>query len=414
MTSERWQQVREILYSASRLDAGARAEYLQQHCAGDASLREEVERLLSALEQAAGFLEKEPGGAAKSSELRIGPYIVLGQAGRGGMGVVYPAVREGDYRQEVAIKLVRAGAETEFLVTRFRLERQALAMLNHPNIARLLDGGTIPDGRPYLVMEWVEGQPITEYCQARSLGVRERLNLFLSVCEAVEHAHRNLVVHRDLKPSNILITADGTPKLLDFGIAKIFSPDAAEETPTTTLAGLRLLTPEYASPEQVRGEAVTTATDVYSLGAVLYEVLTDRRPLKMESRTPAEIERTVCTEEPAPPSEVTETVCVTARELRGDLDNIAGKALQKEPGRRYGSAGQFAEDIRRYLQGLTVMARKDTFWYRSGKFARRHRAGVAAASRSGVFLMTSSIFGSFELRSPFKMTQRFRTVSSAR
>src|ERR1051326_5178390 len=298
MTSERWHQVRDVLYAASQLEGGALSAYLDDACAGDRGLRDEVERLLSALDQSRGFLEPDPAVVpALSPTLRIGPYLVLGEAGRGGMGVVYHAVRDDDYRQEVAIKLVKAGAETDFLIGRFRLERQALALLNHANIARLLDGGTTPDGRPYLVMEWVEGRPITEYCRTHDLSLRERLQLFLEVGDAVEHAHRNLVVHRDLKPSNIVITAEGRPKLLDFGIAKIFSPEASDEP--LTLAGARMLTPDYASPEQVRGEAVTTATDVYSLGAVLYETLTGARPHALTSRTPADIERAVCLEQTA-------------------------------------------------------------------------------------------------------------------
>jgi tetratricopeptide (TPR) repeat protein len=380
MTPERWHQVRDILYAASSLDGPQRLAYLDQHCAKDEALRDEVERLLSALDQCGGFLEPESRGAQDSRNLRIGPYRILGQAGRGGMGVVYHAVRDDDYRQEVAIKLVRAGADIDFLIPRFRIERQVLALLNHPNIARLVDGGTTSDGWPYLVMEWVNGQPVTEYCQAHGLDLRERLKLFLDVCDAVEHAHRKLVVHRDLKPSNILITSEGTPKLLDFGIAKIFCPDTASDPPTMTLAGARLLTPDYASPEQLRGEVVTTATDVYSLGAVLYEILTLTRALKVDSRTPAEIERAVCTQEPQIPSAATASGGIPARELRGDLDNIVLKAMQKEPARRYGSVGQFSDDIRRYLRGLPVIARKDTVAYRINKFARRHRAGVAAAA----------------------------------
>ncbi|HKW98816.1 MAG TPA: protein kinase [Bryobacteraceae bacterium] len=377
MTAERWHQVRDLLYAASQLDAGARLAYLNANCADDAALREEVERLLAALDRSGGFLE--PDSRDPQNSRRIGHYLILDCAGRGGMGVVYHAVREDDYRQEVAIKLVRAGAETDFLVARFRLERQALALLNHPNIARLLDGGTTPDGRPYLVMEWVEGRPITEHCRTHQLGLGERLQLFLDVGEAVEHAHRNLVVHRDLKPSNILITAEGRPKLLDFGIAKIFTPEVTNEPVTMTLAGARLLTPDYASPEQVRGHAVTTATDVYSLGAVLYELMTGARPLRFETRAPAEIERAVCTQEPLPPSAATGASGIAARELRGDLDNIVLKALQKEPQRRYGSVHQLCEDIRRHLEGRPVVARKDTVAYRAGKFVRRHRAGAVAA-----------------------------------
>ena len=405
MTAERWHQIRDILYAASQMDGVARVSYLDEACAGDSGLRDEVEKLLAALEQSGRFLEPDPGMTpALSRAQRIGPSLGLGEAGRGGMGVVYHALRDDDYRQEVAIKLVKAGTETDFLIGRFRLERQALALLNHPNIARLLDGGTTPDGRPYLVMEWVEGRPITEYCRTNNLSLPERLRLFLDVGDAVEHAHRNLVVHRDLKPSNILITAEGRPKLLDFGIAKIFSPEASDEP--LTLAGARMLTPDYASPEQVRGEAVTTATDVYSLGAVLYEILTGARPLKFETRTPGEIERTVCTQEPLPPSAVAGPSCIFTRDLRGDLDNVVLKALQKEPQRRYGSVNQLCEDIRRYLVSLPVIARKDTFWYRAGKFAQRHRAGVAAAGLVFVAMAVGAATTLWEAR--VAMEQRVR------
>jgi len=379
MTPERWQEIRAVLYAASRLEGGARPRYLDESCAGDLELRDEVERLLVAVDESGAFLEpvsrQSPGGP----QLRIGPYVVLDRAGRGGMGVVYHAVRDNDYRQEVAIKVVRAGAETDFLIARFHLERQALALLNHPNIARLLDGGATPDGWPYLVMEWVEGKPITEYCSQNGLGVRERLRLFLDTADAVEHAHRNLVVHRDLKPSNILITSEGIPKLLDFGIAKIFSHECNDD-PGSLTAGTRLLTPEYASPEQLRGEVVTTATDVYSLGAVLYEILTGIRPLKIENRRPFDMEQQLCAREPLAPSVVSRPGGVAARELRGDLDNILLKAMQEDPERRYGSVSQFAEDLRRYLQGMPVIARKVTFWYRIGKFTRRNRVTVMAGA----------------------------------
>jgi tetratricopeptide (TPR) repeat protein len=356
MTPERWLRVREVLYGASQLEGGARLQYLDEQCAEDIACRGEVDRLLSALDASGDFLQP------LTPSLRIGPYVVLAQAGAGGMGVVYHAVRDNDYRQEVALKVIRPGARADFLIERFHLERQALALLNHPNIARLLDGGTTPDGWPYLVMEWVDGQPVVDYCKARNLKVRDRLRLFLEVAGAVEHAHRHLVVHRDLKPSNILITADGVPKLLDFGIAKIFG---AEVSPDRCTAGTRLLTPEYASPEQLRGEAVTTATDVYSLGAVLYEMLAGVRPS--------------CEQELQPPSTITGACGVAARELRGDLDNIVLKAMQHDPKRRYASAGHFSEDVRRYLQGMPVVARKDTLPYRIGKFVRRNRVSVIAA-----------------------------------
>jgi len=380
MTAERWSQVRDILYKASQIEGEARGYYLDEACGGDRQVRDEVEKLLLALDHSGSFLEPDRDcSLAVSQHLRIGPYLILEQAGHGGMGVVYHAVRDGDYRQEVAIKLVKAGADTDILISRFRLERQALALLNHPNIARLLDGGTTPDGRPYLVMEWVQGRAITDYCQDQKLTLRERLQLFLYVADAVAHAHRNLVIHRDLKPSNILITAEGNPKLLDFGIAKIFTPDSKDEPLTMTVAGAQMLTPDYASPEQVRGEAVNTATDVYSLGIVLYEILAGRRPLQFETRTPVDIERTVTTQEPALPSQAAQASGLNGRELRGDLDNIVLKAIQKEPQRRYATVSQFSDDLRRYLDGQPVVARKDTFVYRAGKFVRRHRTGVAAA-----------------------------------
>jgi len=380
MTPERWQAVRDVLYAASRLEGAARVQYLDETCAQDTVLRAEVERLLLALHESGAFLEPVSPNSPGGRQLRIGPYVVLDRAGCGGMGVVYHAVRDDDYRQEVAIKVVRAGAGTEFLIARFRLERQALALLNHPNISRLLDGGATPDGWPYLVMEWVEGKPVTEYCSLHSLAVRERLKLFLDIADAVEHAHRNLVVHRDLKPSNILITSEGIPKLLDFGIAKIFSPEQDDEPGSLTAAATRLLTPEYASPEQLRGDVVTTATDVFSLGAVLYETLTGIRPLTRNSGPPFSPERTLSTPEPLPPSAVSRPGGVPARELRGDLDNIVLKAMEEDPERRYPSVGQFSEDLRRYLQGMPVIARRDTLLYRIGKFARRNRVSVAAAA----------------------------------
>lgn len=379
MTAERWRQVREVLYAAAEQDAAARAEFLREACDGDAGLREEVERLLAALDESGAFLEPAAPAERDLSGGKIGPYLVLERAGQGGMGTVYRAVREDDYRQEVAIKLVKREVETEALTARFRRERQALARLNHPNIARLLDGGTTADGRPYLVMEWVEGTSITEYANTRKLGVRERLGLFLTVCDAVAHAHRNLVVHRDLKPSNLPITAAGAPKLLDFGIAKILAPEAGEEEAMTVAGGLAL-TPDYASPEQVRGEPLTTATDIYSLGATLYELLTGVRPHRFETRTPPEIERVVCEREAALPSAVARAPGVGASALRGDLDNIVRKAMEKDQGRRYSHVDEFAADVRRYLEGLPVLARPWAVGYRARKFVARNKALAGAAA----------------------------------
>jgi tetratricopeptide (TPR) repeat protein len=391
MTVERWRQVREVLYAASAQDTDARARFLDENCVGDAELRSEVERLLGALNDSGGFLEPGEPAVRESPDResadrapldkKIGPYLILDPAGEGGMGTVYRAIRDDDYRQQVAVKLVRREAETSALLQRFRQERQALALLNHPNIARLFDGGTTQAGRPYLVMEWVDGATITAYCAKERLPARRRLELFLSICEAVAHAHGNLVVHRDLKPSNILITPEGIPKLLDFGIAKMLSPEHDGDAATLMLSGTRALTPDYASPEQVRGEPITTATDIYSLGAVLYELLTGKRPHHFETRTVPEIERVVCTQEIPRPSSVAAITEIPANELRGDLDNIILKALEAEPARRYSHVEALAADIRAYLEGRPIAARGGAFWYRTGKFIRRNRllAGAAAA-----------------------------------
>ena len=405
MTPESWRRVRKILEQALEVAPERRSVYLEEVCAGDKVLRGEVEALIAADQQAGtGFLA---GSAVEASTIlaaaeelvslagtRIGPYQIVEEIGHGGMGTVYRAVRADDqYRKEVAIKVVRGGLGDEFRLHRFLAERQILANLDHANIARLLDGGATEDGRPYVVMEYVEGRPIDDYCDQGKLPVPERLKLFRTVCSAVAYAHQRLVIHRDLKPANILVTKDGEPKLLDFGIAKILDPEDTGVDQTVTV--MRLMTPEYASPEQVRGEPITTASDVYSLGVVLYGLLTGRRPYGPASRVPRDIVQAVIETEPEKPSaSVTRAETVTARavsetrdevpeklqrRLRGDLDNIVLKALRKEPERRYASVEQFSEDIRRHLEGLPVIARPDTFFYRSGKFVKRHKASVAAA-----------------------------------
>ena len=391
--------------SALELPPERRSAYLDKECGGDALARAEVDALIAADVQAgATFLA---GSAVENSSIsavaetndslagqRIGPYQIVAEIGHGGMGTVYRAIRADDqYRKQVAIKVVRGGLGDELRIQRFKAERQILANLDHANIARLLDGGATEDGRPYVVMECIEGLPIDEYCDQHKLPVTERLKLFRTVCSAVAYAHQRLVIHRDIKPANILVTKEGEPKLLDFGIAKILDPD--EQGAEQTVTVMRLMTPEYASPEQVRGESITTASDVYSLGVVLYCLLTGRRPYGRASRLPHEIVQAVIDTEPEKPSvSVTREETATARavsetrdeiperlqrKLRGDLDNIVLKALRKEPERRYVSVEQFSEDIRRHLEGLPVIARPDTLAYRSGKFVKRHKAGVAAA-----------------------------------
>jgi len=385
MTPERWKEVQRVFHDALERPAEVRPAYVAEACGADAELRAEVASLLRSAEEGTAFLETPPEGAALPDPppARIGPYRVLDELGRGGMGYVFLATRADEqFKKKVAIKVVRQGMDPD-AVRRFRQERQILAGLEHPNIARLLDGGSTGDGRPYVVLEYVEGQNLLAWCDAHGLGVAERITLFRTVCRAVQYAHQNLVVHRDLKPANILVTADGTPKLLDFGIAKLLNAGVSDGPSDVTLAAQRLLTPEYASPEQVRGERITTASDVYSLGVVLFELLTAKRPYRFETGSPDEVARAVCEQEPERPS------AVCRREWRkaiaGDLDTIVLKALRKEPGRRYVSAEQLAEDLRRHAAGLPVTAQRDTLGYRAGKFFRRHRLAAAAA---GVVLVT--------------------------
>jgi serine/threonine protein kinase/tetratricopeptide (TPR) repeat protein len=318
---------------------------------------------------------------------RLASYEITGILGQGGMGTVYRARRaDGEFDHEVAIKVVRHDLQSSAALERLRLERQILARLTHPAIARLIDGGTVSDGVggeiPYFVMELVKGEPITTYCEERDLPLRDRLLLFRAACEAVVHAHQQLVVHRDLKPSNILITADGQPRLLDFGIAKLLA-DHPTASPVQTATGTHLLTPEYASPEQVRGDPVTSLADVYSLGAILYELLTGLKAHRFNTRSPAEISRVICNIEATRPSTAVgqgEPRAVRiSRQLKGDLDTIVLMALRKDPARRYRSVEQLSEDVSRYLEGLPVRARPDTLGYRTGKFIQRHRVGVAAA-----------------------------------
>ena len=410
MTPERWQRIREVYERTASLAVAERSPYLDKICDGDLELRSEVESLLTCESRAGSGFLNTPAVALLSPEFqggvevsrigrRVGVYQIIEEIGHGGMGEVFRARRaDGQYEKEVAIKLVRTGYGSAFILERFRNERQILASLDHPNIARLLDGGTTDDGVPYLVMELIDGTPIDEYCEQRALSIPARLELFRQACAAVQYAHQRLVIHRDLKPSNILVLADGMPKLLDFGIAKLLDPSAPGEV---TLA--QAMTPDYASPEQIRGDPITTATDVYSLGVVLYKLLTGRSPYPRETRVPHELAQAICEIEPEKPSTVilknkgvsqpatnsslTQEPAPGARaqarlhrRLRGDLDNIALKALRKETQRRYPSVEQFSEDIWRHLNGLPVTAAPDSLAYRASKFAKRHRAGVAAAA----------------------------------
>jgi len=372
----------DILCRALERPPEIRAGFLDRECGKDEELRREVESLLEASETVAdGFLDRPllPVGDEPEPEVRagrrLGAYRILDQIARGGMGTVYRAVRADDtYRQQVAIKVLKRGLDTDEIVRRFHHERQILARLVHPHISRLLDAGTTDDGLPYFVMEHVEGEPIDRWCDRRRLPLRARLELFRKVCAAVHFAHQHLVVHRDLKPANILITEDGEPRLLDFGIAKLLGPGQEG----LTMPELRPMTPEHASPEQIRGEPITTATDVYALGVLLYQLLTGRRPHGDLRDAPLRAFHRICHEEPEAPSRALPRAARRrARRLAGDLDSIVLKALERDPRRRYGSVEQLSEDLQRHLRGRTVLARPPSLPYRVGKFVRRHRVGVA-------------------------------------
>ena len=420
-------RVDELFDAALELPEDERHSFLDAACAGNEALGREVRALLAASEEAervlgesltdfAGPLLDELARSLRAEEsvlppgIRIGPWRVVRELGRGGMGLVYLAERDdGAFSRQVALKVVKRGMDTDEILLRFRYERQILAGLDHPNIAGLLDAGATDDGRPYLVMEYVEGRPIDRYGDEERLDVSERVSLFRAVCDAVEHAHRRLIVHRDLKPSNILVGADGTVKLLDFGIAKLLGPEPDAGAPLTR-AEVRIVTPEYGAPEQLLGGAITTATDVYALGVVLYKLLTGRLPHGAHATAPAEwhttAERDVqrpssavqpssrrgaggASDEPTPEALAAARRTTTdglRRRLTGDLDGVLLRALEADPARRYGSATELGEELRRHLAGEPVRARDGDTLYRAGRFVRRHRKGVVAAALAAVTL----------------------------
>jgi len=390
MTPERWSRVKEIFGAALEQEAAQRSSYIERACAGDEQLRVEVISLLEAHDTAGAFIEEEAAqriGLASAAPKqdwigrRLGPYRIVDEAGRGGMSQVFKAVRDDQqYEKQVAIKLLKPGLDTDSLLRRFKAERQILAQLSHPHIAHLLDGGATEEGAPYLVMEYIEGNPIDVYCDVRQLGVNERIDLFRDLCSAVHYVHQHLMVHGDLKGGNVLVTDQGVVKLLDFGIAKLLGPTSPARRENTSFLAL---TPEYASPEQVRGEPITTASDIYSLGVLLYRLLSGALPYEATGSTTWALAKQICEHEPKPPS-VTADEATTgygrfAKTLRGDIDNIVLKALKKAPEERYPSAEQLAEDLRRYLRGFPVTARPDTTGYRMRKFAQRHRSAAVAA-----------------------------------
>jgi len=386
--------VKSVLSEALDLETGRRRQFLDSACAHDADLRAEVDLLLAhQVDSDNDAIEECAADAARFRfaqdvtriGTRVGAYKIVREIGHGGMGIVYLGERDDEhYRQQVAIKLINPVLGGETIRRRFRNEMQILADLNHPNIARLFDGGETADGVPYLVMEYVEGSPINRYCNDRNLSTEQRLKLFCTVCDAVQYAHQHLVIHRDIKPGNILVTSEGLPKLVDFGIAKLL--DNGTSIPDATATAMPFMTPEYASPEQVYGMSATTATDIYSLGVVLYELLTGRSPYRLKSRVPHELADAICNQEPE------------RQRLKGDLDNIVLMAMRKEPQRRYATAEQFAEDIHRHLDGLPVRARQDTFTYRAGKFIRRRKLAVATAALILVTLVVGIIATAWQAR----------------
>lgn len=405
-------RIEAIFHDALQREAHEREAFVDLSCADAPGLRDRVMALLRADAAEADALEspqitpiarqilEDTRFADDLSGQRVGAYRLLRRLGEGGMGSVWLGERDDEeFERRVAVKVIKRGMDSDLVLRRFRVERRALGMLEHPSIARLLDAAMTPDGRPALIMEHVEGAPLDQYCADRSLNVRERLRLFVEICDAVAHAHRQLVIHRDLKPSNMFVTSDGRPKLIDFGIAKLLSD---EETATSVTAPeQRMMTPRYASPEQIRGEAVTTATDIYSLGVVLYELLVGRAPFEPTSGSRAELGRLVCEQDPvAPSTAVSRETPIDARGpeqagdttrlrrmLEGDLDTIVLRALRKEPERRYESVAALGEDVRRYLEDRPVLARPDTLAYRARKFVRRNRGAVVAASAAATMLV---------------------------
>jgi len=385
-----WLKIREILEEALELAPDQRLAFVARACAGDAALQSEVEQFLRYQDEAEPELSlrecmegaSHPAEEAPDPE-RIGVYRIVRRIGEGGMGVVYLAEREdGEYRQQVALKALKSGPRQTQLLQLFRRERQILAQLEHPNIARLMDGGTA-GGQIYYVMEYVPGSPVTAYCQENQLSIRQRLGIFCRICDAVSYAHRKLIIHRDIKPENILVTSEGAPKLLDFGLAKVFQEGTQRDLDASVTIG-PMLTPAYASPEQVRSEHLSTATDVYSLGVVLYELLAGRNPQAQKSQSPMEVCRTILEVQPPPPSRA--TAHNRNRLLTGDLDDIVLMALRKEPDRRYTSVDELRADIERYLAGFPVRASRGRFAYRARKYILRHRWGLAV---SAVALLTA-------------------------
>ncbi len=429
MKAARWGEIKSVLATVLDTDPGERVETLDRLCRDDDELRREVESLLALERRADTELNTAiaPGALLRADPEKppdvIGPYKILREIGRGGMGVVYLGERaDGEYRKKVAIKLITSGRRTATsdplgMERRFRRERQILSQFEHPGIARMLDGGATSEHQPYFVMEFVEGLPLLEYCDSRHLPIASRLTLFVAICDAVAHAHRRLIVHRDLKPGNILVTSDGTPKLLDFGLARVLDPEQQDED--ITQAALPMMTPAYASPEQIRGELFSVAGDVYSLGVILYELLSSQRPYQLPSDSLAEMVRVVCEQPPVPLSQASIPESAAAnrsisadrlrRRLSGDLEKIAAKALAKDPGQRYSNVDDLASDIRHHQTGLPVRARPATFAYRASKLFQRHRVAIPAGILAVILILAFAGTTWWESR---RAQRRFEQVRS--
>lgn len=449
MKTENWEKLNEIFHSALELKAEQRDEFITNECGDDTELLKEVNNLIASAESDTVFLNDNAIGNLDNNfpvledfnGKSIGHYRIIKEVGRGGMGAVFLAERaDKEFDQKVALKIVHNQFANKSLIERFRNERQILASLKHPNIAHLIDGGTTENGLPYFVMEYVEGETLLDYCDKNKLNTDERLKLFQNICSAVSHAHKNLIIHRDIKPTNILLTKDGVPKLLDFGIAKPYTLIELKESVTLTQTGGRMLTPDYASPEQVSGEMVTTSTDVYSLGVVLYELLTGHRPYQLANQNPLESFKIICEREPTRPSSIVgtteekssdkartnkitpQTVSENrntqpdslSRQLVGDIDNILLKSIRKEPARRYDSVNEFVDDIKRYQNGLPVNATADSKMYRVKKFVSRHKAGTMMAAFATLLLISATAITSWQYvkaqKAQAEAEQRFNDV----
>jgi eukaryotic-like serine/threonine-protein kinase len=398
MNIERWQLIEEIFHGALERRSDERKQYLKQACGNDTQLFTEIESLLASDDDAENMLRSviaedlKQMTTANPSEigLRLGPYLLVRELDGGGMGVVYLAVRSDDqYFQIVAIKMLRKGSDSPALIQQFRNERQILANLNHPNIGAILDGGETEDGRPFIVMEYVEGQPIT--LASRNLPIPQRLDLFRSVCSAVQYAHQKLIVHRDIKPSNVMVTPEGIVKLIDFGISKPLDPQSILSDRSPTEASVRMLTPDYASPEQLQGKHLTTATDMYSLGVLLFELLTGARPYTLHNLSPAAAERVLFEQGRRKPSTAPDLSSRQKKELSGDLDRIVLMAMDLDPSRRYRSVQDLDEDLLRYLKGKPIAARKTSFTYLTRRFALRHKTALLTACALLVVLVASGL-----------------------